>query len=56
MADTDRLKRYRRASAPASDDSFKLYILKELDKLETTTSTMIDVLKLFEARLVAGGL
>jgi hypothetical protein len=55
MADTDKLKPYKRGNPPSLPDNGK-YAADQLRSIEITLGTIGDVLKRLEARLVAGGL
>jgi hypothetical protein len=51
MADTDRLRSYRRSNPPTLPDQGR-YVAEELKRIEQTISTIADVLKALEARIV----
>ena len=57
MADADKLKPYTPASAlPKSDRDLGRFIMDELHKVREADAQTLEVLRLIEARLVAGGL
>jgi hypothetical protein len=55
MADTDKLRSYKRATPPALPDNGR-YIAEQLRQIEDTLVTVAEVLKALEARLVAHGI
>lgn len=55
MADTDKLKPYKRGNPPTLPDNGK-FTAEELRRLEVTLGTVMDVLKRHETRLTTGGL
>ncbi len=50
MADTDRLRPYRRANPPALPDNGR-FVAEEFKRIEATLGTVVEVLKLLEARI-----
>jgi hypothetical protein len=52
MADTDRLRAYKRSNPPSLPDNGK-FVAEELKRIEQTLGTISDVLKLLEARIVS---
>jgi hypothetical protein len=52
MADTDRLRSYRRSKPPTLPDEGR-YVAEELKRIEQTIGTIVEVLKALEARIVA---
>lgn len=55
MADTDKLRPYKRGTPPTLPDDGK-FIAQQLTKIEQALGTVGDVLKALEARMVAHGI
>jgi hypothetical protein len=53
MADVDSIRRYARGSTPTLDGGDREYLQRELDKLQQTIRSLITVMTLLEARIVA---
>jgi hypothetical protein len=55
MADTDKLRAYKRGTPPALPDNGR-YIAEQLRQIEDTLGTVTIVLKALEARMAAHGI
>lgn len=53
MADTDALKAYRVGNATTLPGGDKLYLMRELRKIEDTLKTVSQIMVLLEARIEA---
>lgn len=54
--DTNRLQKYIEGSYPTIDGREPQFIINELSRISKTLNTIVDVMKLFEARMNTNGL